>query len=84
MEDIFNQPLRPREGWNEIMRYYPGFGLARDGETFDDLRKKRADAIRHNRRVDRLQRHFENQRQRPMQSMVDWATERGIYEKLNP
>ena len=63
-----------------LMRYYPGIGLARNGESYADLRKRRAEALRHNRRVERLQTHFEQQRKRPMESMVSWAQERGIFE----
>jgi len=62
------------------MRYYPGYGLAQESETFADMRMRAEETRRHNERVEKLYNHCENQRKRPMQSMVDWATERGIYE----
>lgn len=61
------------------MRYYPGIGVAFGDESYVDLRKRRAQFLLHNRRVERLQKNFEMQRKRPMQSMVNWAKERGIF-----
>jgi len=65
------------------MRYYPGYGLGRGNETFADMRKRAEETRRHNERVEKLHKHCEDQRKRPMSSMVDWATERGIYGENN-
>ena len=63
------------------MKYYPGYGIAHGKETFAELRKRAEESRSHNERVEELYKHCEDQRKRPMASMVDWATERGIYKQ---
>lgn len=53
-------------------------GLQYEGESAEDMDRRETAMAENNRRVDELWADWERQKATPMNSMKDWAAQRGI------